>query len=168
MESLVAIDKDSHVLEIGPGRGSFAVRLAKKVGCKVTCVAKSTKQIRQLARDDRVAHLLDTYEIKTTVDDSINALKKTNFDAIICIETLEENPGSDYEKYFNLFSERCREGGRIILQINCGTYDFSKGASDILKVYGFPGTSLPSLGDVYNYGAKNGLIISICARLSEQ
>ena len=44
---------------------------------------------------------------------------------------------------------------------------FYRTASDIVKEYAYAGDALPSFGDVYHVGAKYGLVLSDCLRITD-
>ena len=164
VDCLTKVDKDSHVLEIGAGWGSFAVRLVQRKGCKVTCVTNSPiEPIQKLAKRSKINTIealeLDFLEIPEKFRDK-------KFDAIVCIEAIEKNRGRKYDKYFEILGWYCKAGGQVVLQLNCGSYNYDRNASHLVKSYAFSGGSLPTLGDICQYGAKYGLITCSCHRMS--
>jgi cyclopropane-fatty-acyl-phospholipid synthase len=148
------IRKDDHVLEIGCGWGGFAVRAARKTGCRVTGItvseaqfAYATDRVRRLGLDDQVTILLEDYRNMTQT-----------FDKIVSIEMLE----AVGHEYFSLFFKCCDRlltpDGLMVIQsitIPDDRYDQYRKKRDWIQKYIFPGGHLPSLTAICNSMSKH-------------
>lgn len=147
-----------HLVEIGTGWGGFAIHAAGRYGCRVTTTTISREQYR-LARErvtaaglsDRVQVLLEDYRDL-----------RGSFDKLVSIEMIEAVGYEFLETYFRRCHSLLRPGGRALIQaitIADELLDEARRSVDFIKRYIFPGSALPSLGQIRSLAALTGLRI---------
>lgn len=139
------ISKDDHVLEIGCGWGSFAIRTVQKTGCRVTGITLSEEQKRFAEKKIAALGLTDRIEIRLTDYRQVRG----SFDRIVSIEMIE----AVGHEYLDLFFKTCdsilKPGGIAVFQaitIPDDRYETYRKRSDWIQKHIFPGGMLPSLG----------------------
>ncbi|KAH8728625.1 Mycolic acid cyclopropane synthetase-domain-containing protein [Phaeosphaeriaceae sp. PMI808] len=146
------IKGSDHVLEIGTGWGSFAMRAVGRTGCKVTSLTLSVEQkdlaeerIREAGMTDSITVLLCDYR-------SLQMPETGAFDKIVSIEMLEA-VGKEYlVTYFKCIDKLLkREGGIACFQ--CITmpdarYEAYAKSDDFIRRYIFPGGHLPAVSEL--------------------
>lgn len=160
------IKSTDHVLEIGTGWGSFAMRAVQRTGCRVTSVTLSIEQkdlaeqrIRAAGLSDRIAVLLCDYR-------SLEAPAEGAYDKIVSIEMLEA-VGKEYlETYFKCIHNLLKEDGGIAcfqcITMPEGRYDAYAKSDDFIRRYIFPGGHLPTvtqLVNAINSGSHGALVV---------
>lgn len=136
-----------HLVEIGTGWGGFAVHAAVNYGCRVTTTTVSAEQF-ELARrrvaeaglQDRVTVLLEDYRDL-----------RGCFDKLVSIEMIEAVGYEYLETYFRKCDQLLRPGGAALIQAITIADEFLEEAMksvDFIKRYIFPGSALPSLGQI--------------------
>jgi cyclopropane-fatty-acyl-phospholipid synthase len=139
------LSREHHLLEIGSGWGSFALTAAREVGCRVTTLTQSQRQlehVQALARDAGLDHLVDVQ-----LCDYRSA--RGTYDRIVSIEMLEAVGHENLPTYFEVCGRLLQPGGRAVVQvitIEDHLYDSYRKGSDFIRRYIFPGGHLPSLG----------------------
>jgi len=108
------IKSTDHVLEIGTGWGSFAIRAVQQTGCRVTSLTLSTEQ-KSLA-EERIAAAGLTERIEVLLCD-YRALpipkEGGRYDKIVSIEMLEAVGKEFLETYFECVDKLLKEEGGI-------------------------------------------------------
>ena len=141
-----------HVLEIGTGWGSFAMRAVERTGCKVTSVTLSIEQkelaeerIREAGMSDSITVLLCDYR-------NVEPPKSGAFDKVVSIEMLEAVGQAYLETYFKCVDRLLKkEGGVAAFQ--CITmpdarYEAYAKSDDFIRRYIFPGGHLPAVSEL--------------------
>ncbi|OAA68325.1 cyclopropane-fatty-acyl-phospholipid synthase [Niveomyces insectorum RCEF 264] len=149
-----------HVLEIGTGWGSLAIRAVQRTGCRVTSLTLSREQkalseqrIADAGLADRIAVLLLDYRSLAG-----HPACAAPYDKIISIEMLEA-VGQEYlATYFACIHRLLkRDGGIAVFQCITmpeGRHEaYSKG-EDFINHYIFPGGYLPSITQLLNHISK--------------
>lgn len=148
------IKSTDHVLEIGTGWGSFAIRAVLRTGCRVTSTTLSIEQ-KELA-EQRIREAGLSHRITVILCDYRNLEVPPNggYDKIVSIEMLEA-VGKEYlETYFRCINKLLkREGGIACFQ--CITmpearYDAYAKSDDFIRRYIFPGGHLPTVTQLIN------------------
>jgi cyclopropane-fatty-acyl-phospholipid synthase len=140
---LAGIEPEHHVLEIGCGWGSFALRAVERTGCRVTCLTLSRQQkewcdakIRAAGMEDRIeVHLRDYRR------------EPGRYDRIVSIEMLEAVGRENLLTYFDSCERLLQPGGRIAIQvitIDDELYEEYSRNADFIQRYIFPGGHLPA------------------------
>lgn len=140
---------NDHVLEIGSGWGGNAIYMAKQYGCNVTTLTISEEQYK-LAKEriereklsDKITVLLKDYR-----------LAEGKFDKLVSIEMLEAVGSEFYETYFKKCQALLKKDGILALQvITCPDSRFRnlKNGVDWIQKHIFPGSLLPSVGQINN------------------
>ena len=143
------IESTDHVLEIGTGWGSFAIRAVQRTGCRITSVTLSIEQkelaeerIRQAGMSDKITVLLCDYR-------NLEVPANGGYDKIVSIEMLEA-VGKEYlETYFRCINKLLKKDGGIAC-FQCITmpearYDAYARSDDFIRRYIFPGGHLPTV-----------------------
>lgn len=166
------IKSTDHVLEIGTGWGSFAIRAVQRFGCRVTSLTLSKEQkelaeqrIAQAGLSDRIQVLLCDYRLHETKTGLV-------YDKLVSIEMLEA-VGRDYlPTYFECVHRLLkREGGIAVFQ--CITipelrYEAYSKSNDFIRKYIFPGGHLPCVAElVYaiNKSSQGSLIVDAISNI---
>jgi len=138
-----------HVLEIGTGWGSLAIRAVQRTGCHVTSVTLSIEQkqlaeqrIRDAGLSSKISVLLCDYR-------SLEVPASGPYDKVISIEMLEA-VGKEYlDTYFRCIAKLLKTDGGIAC-FQCITmpearYDAYAKSDDFIRRYIFPGGHLPTV-----------------------
>lgn len=146
------IKRTDHVLEIGTGWGSFAMRAVERTGCRVTSLTLSIEQkelaeerIREAGMSDQIAVLLCDYRCLETT-------KTGAFDKVVSIEMLEA-VGKEYlVTYFECINKLLKKEGGIAC-FQCITmpdarYEAYAKSDDFIRRYIFPGGHLPAVSEL--------------------
>jgi cyclopropane-fatty-acyl-phospholipid synthase len=141
---LARVRSGMHVLEIGSGWGSLAIRAAAERGARVTTLTLSTEQqalARQRAEDAGVGHLVDV-----RLQDYREA--RGQFDAIVSVEMIEAVGEAYWPTYFRALDDLLAPGGRVGLQAITIAHDrllATRRSYTWIHKYVFPGGIIPSL-----------------------
>lgn len=161
------LKSSDHVLEIGTGWGSLAIRAVRRTGCRITSLTLSVEQkelaedrIREAGLQDRIDVLLCDYRnCPTPVD-------REAYDKLISIEMLEAVGPEFLVTYFKQVDRLLKkEGGIAVFQ--CITmpetrYEAYAASDDFIRRYIFPGGHLPAVSQLVaaiNAGASKRLIV---------
>lgn len=160
------IKSTDHVLEIGTGWASFAIRAVQKTGCRITSLTLSREQ-RDLA-NKRIANagLTDKIEVLLCDYRSLPMPTEGPYDKIISIEMLEAVGREFLSTYFECVHKLLKpQGGIAVFQcitIPDARYEaYSKG-EDFIRKYIFPGGHLPCVSQLVrsiNEGSKGLLVV---------
>lgn len=133
-----------HVLEIGCGWGSFAIRAAQTRGCRVTGLTLSEEQFVLARERVRAEGLEDRIEILLMDYRKISG----PFDKIVSIEMLEAVGHRHLETFFRRCDELLVKDGLAVIQVITipdQRYDAYRKSTDWIRKHIFPGGHLPSL-----------------------
>lgn len=138
------IGPGDHLLEIGTGWGSVAIRAARDYGCRVTTTTVSRRQyelakarIEEAGVSGRVELLLTDYRDLTG-----------SYDKVISIEMIEAVGLAYLDTYFGKVSSLLKPDGLALIQAITIRDQFWASAArtrDFLKKYIFPGSCLLSV-----------------------
>lgn len=166
------IKSTDHILEIGTGWGSFAIRAVQRFGCRVTSLTLSKEQkdlaeqrIAQAGLTDQIKVLLCDYRLHETETGLV-------YDKIVSIEMLEA-VGRDYlATYFQCVHKLLKkEGGIAVFQcitIPESRYEAYSKSNDFIRKYIFPGGHLPSvtqLVDSITKGSQGSLTVDTISNI---
>ena len=136
--------KHHHLLEIGSGWGTLAIRAASRYGCRVTSITLSSEQqklaeqrIAEAGLSDRVDVLLCDYRKMTG-----------RYDRIISVEMLEAVGKAYYPAFFKACDRLLKPDGVMVIQtitIPDQRYKAYSRTTDWMRLFIFPGGLLPSL-----------------------
>jgi cyclopropane-fatty-acyl-phospholipid synthase len=160
------LKETDHVLEIGTGWGSFAIRAVQRTGCRVTSLTLSREQ-KGLA-EDRIANAGLTDNIEVLLCD-YRALPMPNegpYDKVVSIEMLEAVGREFLPLYFECIHKLLKPDGGIAV-FQCITmpdnrYETYAKGEDFIRKYIFPGGHLPTvtqLVDSINEGSGGELVV---------
>lgn len=111
------IQRDDHVLEIGSGWGSFAIRAVQQTGCKVTALTLSPEQ--KILAEERIRAAGLEHEITVLLCDyrQHNAVRK--YDKVIALEMIEHVGAEFLDTFFSKVNEYLKnEGGIPVFQLS--------------------------------------------------
>lgn len=160
------IKKTDHVLEIGTGWGSFAIRVVQRFGCRVTSLTLS-KQQKRLAQEriaeaglgDNITVELCDYRLHERKD-------RGRYDKIVSIEMLEAVGREYLAIYFECVHRLLKTDGGIgvfqCITIPEARYEAYAASQDFIRKYIFPGGHLPSISglvDAIAKGSQGHLIV---------
>jgi cyclopropane-fatty-acyl-phospholipid synthase len=138
------IDKNHHVLEIGCGWGSFAIKAVKATGCRMTCLTLSEEQHKWARERVEKEGLSDLIEIKLCDYRHIEG----SFDRIVSIEMLEAVGHENLPSFFSTCDTLLKSDGLAVIQtitIPDQRYQSYLKGCDFIQKHIFPGGHLPSL-----------------------
>nr|CAB3456415.1 unnamed protein product [Digitaria exilis] len=147
--SKAKVESWHHVLDIGSGWGTLAIRLVKKTGCKYTGITLSEEQLKYSKQKVKEAGLEDNITLLLCDYRQIPTCQK--FDRIISCEMIE-HVGHEYmDDFFGACEYHLAEHGLFVLQfitIPEDLYAKMRVRPEFIKEYIFPGGCLPSLSRV--------------------
>ncbi|KAF2103384.1 cyclopropane-fatty-acyl-phospholipid synthase [Rhizodiscina lignyota] len=162
------IKPTDHVLEIGTGWGSFAIKAVRETGCRVTSLTLSVEQqelaqkrIRDAGMEERITVLLCDYR------DCPRPYDREAYDKVVSIEMLEAVGREWLATYFGCVDKLLKKDGGIA-SFQCITmpetrYDAYSKSDDFIRRYIFPGGHLPTtfgLVSALTSGSHNSLLVS--------
>jgi cyclopropane-fatty-acyl-phospholipid synthase len=152
------LSENDHLLEIGTGWGSTAIRVAEKYGCKVTTTTLSLEQksyaehkIKSKGLENKITVLLQDYR---NLDGQ--------FDKIISIEMIEAIGPQYYGVYFKKCSSLLKENGLLAIQsitIPDNVYTEHLKNVDFIQKYIFPGSKIPCTAILNKYASEDGQFV---------
>ncbi len=166
LDALIAaagLEAHHHVLEIGCGWGSFALRAAGRVGCRVTGVTVSKEQLAEATARVAAAGLAD--KITLLFCDYRDTPALGSYDRVVSCEMIEAVGHEHLEAYFQLVGAALKPGGRAAIQVIAEPeerYEAYCASSDFIREHVFPGGHLPSLGACVEAAAGTGLSVRAC------
>lgn len=143
------IQAEQHVLEIGSGWGSFAIRAVQQTGCRVTTITLSQEQKRLAEERIAAAGLSERIEVKLCDYRDIEG----QYDHIISIEMLEAVGHKFLPTYFQTCDRLLKPNGSVVLQVITipeAYYETYRRGCDWIQKYIFPGGCLPSVHAMTN------------------
>ncbi|CAJ0963675.1 unnamed protein product, partial [Mesorhabditis belari] len=141
------LSENDHVLEIGCGWGSCAIRAVKRYGCKWTGLTISKEQLawaQRKVQEAGLSHLIDLKYLDYRLEQGV-------YSKVISIEMIEAVGEKYLPEYFQVINDRLESGGKAVLQaIICpdSYYDRYCKSSDFIRKHIFPGGHLPSLNHI--------------------
>ncbi|KAK7905400.1 hypothetical protein LTR67_000121 [Exophiala xenobiotica] len=160
------IKQTDHVLEIGTGWGSFAIRAVQRTGCRVTSLTLSREQ-KDLA-DRRIADagLTDNIEVLLCDYRALPMPREGPYDKVVSIEMLEAVGREYLTTYFDCIHKLLKQNGGIAV-FQCITmpesrYEAYAKGEDFIRKYIFPGGHLPTVSQLVesiNQGSKGLLVV---------
>ena len=138
------LSKHHHVLEIGTGWGTLAIRAATLYGCRVTSITLSKEQ-QQFAQQ-RIAEAGLSDRIEVLFCDYRNVTGQ--YDRIISVEMLEAVGKAYFSDFFRVCDRLLKQNGILTLQtitIPDQRYEAYSKTTDWIRLFIFPGGLLPSL-----------------------
>ena len=160
------LKQTDHVLEIGTGWASFAIRAVQRTGCRVTSLTLSREQ-KDLA-DRRIADAGMTESIEVLLCDyrALPMPRDGPYDKVVSIEMLEAVGREFLNTYFECVHKLLKPDGGIAV-FQCITmpesrYEAYAKGEDFIRKYIFPGGHLPAVSQLVssiNAGSKGLLVV---------
>tara|TARA_B100001971_G_C18267964_1_gene595962 strand:+ start:14971 stop:16230 length:1260 start_codon:yes stop_codon:yes gene_type:complete len=141
------IKSTDHVLEIGSGWGGFACYAAKKYGCKITTITISKEQLEYARQRVKNEGLSDLVEVRYQDYREVEG----KFDKIVSIEMLEAVGHEFLRPYFEKCHQLLKPEGLLSVQVITSPdsrYDEFRKGVDFIQKHIFPGSLLPSIGEM--------------------
>ncbi len=138
------LSKDHHVLEIGTGWGTLAIRAASVYGCRVTSITLSKEQQQLAIQRIAEAGLSDRIEVLLCDYRKVAG----HYDRIISVEMLEAVGKHYYPAFFRSCERLLKPNGTLVIQtitIPDQRYEAHSKKVDWIRLFIFPGGLLPSL-----------------------
>jgi cyclopropane-fatty-acyl-phospholipid synthase len=160
------IKSTDHVLEIGTGWGSFAIRAVEKTGCRVTSLTLSREQKELAEKFIAAAGFTANIEVLLCDYRALPVPREGRYDKVVSIEMLEAVGHEFLSIYFECVDKLLKpEGGIAVFQ--CITmpetrYEGYTKGEDFIRKYIFPGGHLPTVSQLVDSivkGSKGSLII---------
>ncbi|OZM81301.1 cyclopropane-fatty-acyl-phospholipid synthase family protein [Pseudonocardia sp. MH-G8] len=140
---MAGVRAGQHVLEIGTGWGSLAVRAAQR-GARVTTLTISAEQAR--LAEERIAEAGVADRVQVLLRDYREA--QGSYDAVVSVEMVEAVGVRYWPTYFAALDRLLRPGGRVGLQAITMPHDRMLVSQDDytwISKYVFPGGVIPSV-----------------------
>ncbi|EIE24233.1 cyclopropane fatty acid synthase [Coccomyxa subellipsoidea C-169] len=161
--SMAGITKDDHVLEIGCGWGSMAIRAVQTTGCRWTGLTVSKQQLEEGVARVKAADLSD--RITLLFCDYRQAAHLGPFDKVLSCEMIEAVGHENLPAYFDAISGLLKPGGQAVIQAISEPderYEAYCASSDFIREHIFPGGHLPSMGAMVDSARGTGLHVEEC------
>ena len=156
LATLLELQRDQNVLEIGCGWGGFAERVAAHPGCRVTGLTLSRRQA------DFARARIDAAGLGARVSIRLEDYREVRgqFDRIASIEMFEAVGEAYWPAFFSVLRDRLVAGGIAALQVI--TIDEARFAgyrtcTDFIQHYVFPGGMLPTVSALSREISRAGL-----------
>lgn len=166
LDALIAkaeLSAEHHVLEIGCGWGSFAIRAASTVGCRVTGLTLSKEQLAEGTARVKAAGLED--KVRLLFCDYRDCPELGSYDRVISCEMIEAVGKEHLRAYFMTVGAALKPGGKAVIQVIAEPderYEAYCASSDFIREHIFPGGHLPSVGACVEASRGTGLIVHGC------
>ena len=154
ISNMLDLNSTDHVLDLGCGWGSFAIRAATRYGCRVTGITISPEQYQLASERVQNADLADRITISLCDYRDIAG----QYEKLVSIEMIEAVGHAYLPHFFTQCSSLLKPGGKMVLQaitISDERYEQYLHASDFIQEYIFPGGCLLSEDTVKNYVSIN-------------
>ena len=141
---MLDLNEDSHLLEIGTGWGSMAIRAASTIGCRVTTTTLSVEQALEARRRITAAGLDGRISVLET---DYRELTGTH-DAIVAVEMIEAVGHRYLPAFFQSCNDRLKPNGRLVMQAISmpeDRYGRYLRTTDFIRTHIFPGSCCPSI-----------------------
>jgi cyclopropane-fatty-acyl-phospholipid synthase len=144
-----------HILDIGCGWGSLALRAAKEYNCKVTGLTLSKNQYSY------VRELVDRSQLAGKIKVKLLDYRKLEgvFNHIYAVEMLEAVGHVGIDQFFLKCSKLLADNGSLQIQVITvpdNRYESYRNNCDFIQKHIFPGGMLPSLEIIEKSAKKNG------------
>ncbi len=166
LDALIAkadIKPEHHVLEIGCGWGSFAMRAASTTGCRVTGLTLSKEQLAEANLRVKAAGLED--KVSLLFCDYRDVPGLGTYDRVVSCEMIEAVGHEHLRAYFMTVGAALKPGGRAVIQVIAEPderYEAYCNSSDFIREHIFPGGHLPSVGACVESARGTGLTVHGC------
>ncbi|MBN2842280.1 MAG: DUF1365 family protein [Sedimentisphaerales bacterium] len=138
------LSKSHHLLEIGSGWGTLAIRAAQKYGCRVTTITLSKEQQKLAQQRINQAGLENIIDVQLCDYREVAG----QYDRLISVEMLEAVGKDYYPAFFQNCDRLLKPDGLAVIQtitIPDQRYKTYSKTTDWMKTFIFPGGLLPSL-----------------------
>ncbi|KAK9804082.1 hypothetical protein WJX73_004574 [Symbiochloris irregularis] len=164
LDALIAaagISEGDHVLEIGCGWGSMAIRAVQTKGCRWTGITISKAQLEEAMHRVGAAGLEDSIQLLFC---DYRECKGT-FDAVVSCEMIEAVGQEHLWSYFQAIGRLLKPGGKAAIQAISEPderYEAYCRSSDFIREHVFPGGHLPCMNAMVEAARGTGLRVTNC------
>jgi cyclopropane-fatty-acyl-phospholipid synthase len=147
MAESLEINSSDHVLEIGCGWGGFATYVAKNYGCRVTGITISKEQLKYAQERIKREGLEHLIELKFCDYRDLTG----QYDKVASVEMIEAVGHEFFKSYFSKIHQVLKPSGIACIQAITSPdarYEQFKNGTDWIQTYIFPGSLLPSIGEI--------------------
>lgn len=147
LATMLSVNENHRVVEIGTGWGGMAIHLAKHYGCHVTTTTISQTQFEYASDWVQKEGLQD----RVTVLDQDYRQLQGHYDRLISIEMIEAVGLKFMSTFFHKCDSLLKTGGKMVLQaitIPEQRYKNACNSVDFIQKYIFPGGFLPSVHSI--------------------
>ncbi len=152
------LDAESHLLEIGCGWGTLAIRAVQRFGCRVTGVTLSQQQLEWARAAVSRAGLSDRIDLRLCDYRQLEG----HFDRVISCEMLEAVGHENLPRYFAALERLLRPEGVAVLQVITVpdfSYDEYRTNQDWIQKEIFPGALCPSISALLQAARRSSQLI---------
>jgi cyclopropane-fatty-acyl-phospholipid synthase len=138
------LSESHHVLEIGTGWGTLAIRAAERYGCRVTSITLSKEQQRLAQQRIAQAGLSDRVTVQLCDYRNVTG----QYDRIVSVEMLEAVGKTYLPVFFRNCDRLLKPNGILVIQtitVPDQRYESYSRTTDWMRLFIFPGGLLPSL-----------------------
>ncbi|KAL4447595.1 hypothetical protein ABPG75_004814 [Micractinium tetrahymenae] len=157
------IKEGDHVLEVGCGWGSFAIRAAQRTGCRVTGITVSKEQLAEATARVKAAGLAD--RVTLLFCDYRECLGAGTYDKVVSCEMIEAVGHEHLQAYFRTLGAMLKPGGKCVIQVIAEPderYEAYCRSSDFIREHIFPGGHLPCMGVMVDSARGTGMSVHGC------
>ncbi|PSC74866.1 cyclopropane-fatty-acyl-phospholipid synthase [Micractinium conductrix] len=157
------IQEGDHVLEVGCGWGSFAMRAAQRTGCRVTGITVSKEQLAEATARVKAAGLSD--RVTLLFCDYRECPGPGTYDKVVSCEMIEAVGHEHLQAYFRTLGAMLRPGGKCVIQVIAEPderYEAYCRTSDFIREHIFPGGHLPCMGVMVDSARGTGMTVHGC------
>jgi cyclopropane-fatty-acyl-phospholipid synthase len=140
----LALGAGDHLLEIGTGWGSFAIRAAARTGCRVTTATLSAEQARLARERVRAAGVGDRVDVVVADYRELRG----RYDKLASVEMIEAVGHDHLADFFGACGRLLASGGRMALQaiaVADHRLAVARRQVDVIQHLLFPGADIPSI-----------------------
>lgn len=148
------LDPQCHLLEIGCGWGSLAIRAARRFGCRVTGITLSQEQLDWGRRAVAESGLADLVELRMCDYRELEGC----YDRAISCEMLEAVGHENLGEYFAVLERVVCPEGLVVIQVITVpdySYDDYRGNQDWIQKEIFPGALCPSVSSLLSAAGQS-------------
>lgn len=145
------LKKGMTLLDIGCGWGGFAKYAAEKYGVKVTGITPAGEQVKLAKKNTKG---LDVEILQLDYRDITG-----QFDRIVSIGMLEHVGGKNYNDFFKVCNNVLAPGGMMLHHTIGGTVKYNPGSARWMRKYIFPGTYIPTLGELADASTRSAFVV---------
>ena len=111
IDEQLVVAQNSNVLDVGTGRGRFAIHMAAK-GCRVVAVDINSEMLGFAAKAAQEKGVGEEIEFNTSSAEDLSGIDEEGFDVVLCMELFDHLP--DLGKALGQMRQRLRADGSFV------------------------------------------------------